>query len=64
MANKFPDWAPSIDSSMPLNMDKYARNARLYPMLLKLGLFVEAHYTDDDRTKIEHFVVCAGIPDN
>jgi len=63
MAETPPGSVPRVDSSEPLSMDKFSRNARLYGTFLRMGLFVEAHYTDDSLTRIDHFVVSAGFPD-
>jgi hypothetical protein len=64
MADPALDGIARVDSSEPLSMDKYTRNARLYSTLLRLGLFVEPRYVNDDRTRIDHFTVSAGLPDD
>jgi hypothetical protein len=48
---------------IPLSMDKYSRNERLYPKLLEMGLFVEPRFETDDRKKIDCFIVSTGLPE-
>lgn len=47
--------------SGPLNMDRFARNERLYKHLLEIGAFVEPVYTDDSRQTISFLKVSAEV---
>lgn len=51
-----------ISHDVPLHMDKWERNERIYPTLLSMGLFIEPHYENEERRRIEYFIVSAGIP--
>ena len=47
----------------PEQMDKYARNGRLYETLKNMGLSVHPICLDNNPDRIDHFVVSAGCPD-